>query len=359
VKKTTRFAILGAGNGGLSMAGDLILHGFTVSSLYDRFPEAIEPVQKRGGIEMVGAVMTGFAPISNATTDMGKAVEEADVVVVIVPAFAHEWMAANLAPHLVDGQIVLLTPGYPGGTLLFRKVLQENGLRAKIDLAETNLILYATRIVGPAQVGIKAIKNTLWIAALPASRTAHVLEVVRPAVPQLAPLANVLEVGFNCTNPYSHVPTALLNWGRVEQDTGDTHFDWHDWVTPTVERVHDLMDEERGAVLKAMGVRYISSSEGHALMYGDTTWKIVPVQGQISQGSRTIPPRYIDEDVPMGLVAYASMGCHLGVPMPVTNLMIDLANLVKGVDHWKMGRTVERLGLSGMSPAQLLEMVNA
>ena len=359
MKKNVKFAILGAGNGGLSMAGDLVLHGFTVSGLYDRFPEMIEPVQERGGFEMVGYVMTGFIPIANATTDIGKAVAGADVVTIVVPAFAHEWMAANLAPYLVDGQTVLLTPGYPGGSLCFRKTLQENGLKAKIDLAEANLILYSTRIVGPAMVGIKGIKDYLWIAALPASRTPPVLELLRPAVPQLTPMANVLEVGLNCTNPFAHVPTALLNWARVEQDTGEHHFDWHEWVTPTIRRIEHVMDQERGALLKGMGLPWMPIEEIDRTMYGGRKWKIVAVQGEISQSSRTIPPRYTEEDVPMGLVAYASLAQHFGVAMPTINLVIDFADLIREQDHRKAGRTVETMGIAKMTPAQVLEMVNA
>jgi opine dehydrogenase len=359
MKKNTKFAILGAGNGGLAMAGDLVLHGHTVSGLYDRFAAAIEPIQKRGGIEMVGQVMTGFAPIANATTDMGKAVAGADVITIVVPAFAHEWMAANLAPHLTDGQTVLLTPGYPGGTLAFRQTLQASGLKAKIDLAETNLILYSTRIVAPATVGIKEIKDVLWVAGLPASRTQHVMDLVQPAVSQLTPMTNVLEVGLYCTNPFSHVPTALLNWARVEQDTGEHHFDWHDWTTPTTKRLGELMDVERGALLKGMGLPWIPLTEISRRMYGGRKWKIVPVTGEISASSRTIPPRYTDEDVPVGLVAFASLAKQFGVAMPVINLIIDFANLIRDQDYRQTGRTVETMGIAKMTPAQVLEMVNA
>lgn len=356
--RSPRFAIIGAGNGGLTMAGDLVLHGFDVSGIYDRAPEAIHPVRDRGGVQFVGEAMSGFAPISNATTDMAQAVRGADVIAVVVPAFAHESVAADLAPHLVDGQIVLLTPGYPFGTLVFRRVLESTGLHAKVDLAETNLILYATRIVGPATVGMQAKKKALWIAALPASRSPHVLAVLKPAIPELQPLGNVLEVGFNCTNPLTHVTTVMLNVGRVEQDDGSQQFDMHEWMTPGVYKVKAAMDAEREAVVKAMGIRYFTHAEALANAYEGVKHTIVPMQGPVLEGSRAVPPRYITEDVPMGLVAWASMGRTLGVNTPTVDAMIHLAGLLRGTDYWKEGRTAERVGLSGKSAGEILSIVN-
>jgi opine dehydrogenase len=353
-----RFAILGAGNGGLSMAGDLVLHGFEVSGLFDRFPEAVAPIQERGGVQMVGAWREGFAPIANATTEIGKAVRGANVVAVVTPVFAHDWIAAQVAPYLEDGQIVLLTPGYPGGTLLFKKTLEVNGLKAKIDLAETNLILYATRIVGPATVGIKRIKNALFISAFPATRTEHVLEVLKPAIPQLRPLSNVLEVGLTCTNPLSHVPTVLLNLSRAETDPGDKHFDFHEWITPGIAAVRRQMDVERGAVMQAMGFRYIPHKELLRIMYEGTEAKPVPMQGPVLEGSKSVPPRYVTEDVPEGLVAWSSIGCKIGVVTPTVDSLIHLANIVKGTDYRRQGRTMERLGLADKSLDEVLALVS-
>jgi len=44
---------------------------------------------------------------------------------VVVPAFAHAFIAEECAPYLRDGQIVVLNPGRTGGALEFRHVLQE------------------------------------------------------------------------------------------------------------------------------------------------------------------------------------------------------------------------------------------
>ncbi len=51
MKKKTRYTVIGAGNGGKAMAAHLALKGFSVT-LYNRTPEHIDVIQKRGGIEL-------------------------------------------------------------------------------------------------------------------------------------------------------------------------------------------------------------------------------------------------------------------------------------------------------------------
>ncbi|NLG50560.1 MAG: NAD(P)-binding domain-containing protein, partial [Chloroflexi bacterium] len=51
--RTTRYAVLGAGNGGKTMAAHLALMGFQVT-LYNRTPESVAPIKARKGIELDG-----------------------------------------------------------------------------------------------------------------------------------------------------------------------------------------------------------------------------------------------------------------------------------------------------------------
>ncbi|HID63072.1 MAG TPA: hypothetical protein EYP49_10075, partial [Anaerolineae bacterium] len=117
-------AILGAGNGAHAMAGHLALKGFTVR-LYSKFEEEIVHLRERGGVMVEGAV-EGFGRLELVTTDIASALDGARAVMVVVPAFAHRFMAEVCASHLQDGQIVILNPGRTGGALEFANVLKEN-----------------------------------------------------------------------------------------------------------------------------------------------------------------------------------------------------------------------------------------
>jgi opine dehydrogenase len=124
----TTIAIIGAGNGGCAIAGDMALAGHDCR-LFE-FPEYagnIAPIQSTGGIEVTGIARTGFAKLALATTDLAAAVAGTEVVMVATQALSHERTGRESAPLLQPGQAVVLWPG-SGGTLVVRKVWDELGL---------------------------------------------------------------------------------------------------------------------------------------------------------------------------------------------------------------------------------------
>ena len=132
--KNINWSIIGGGNGGQSLAGHLALMGFAVR-LYDIFPDTIEAIRSRGGIEVDGAVQ-GFGKLELATTDIAEAPGGADVVMIVAPAVAHREIAANCAPHLSDGQVIFIHPGATCGALEFRKVLTDEKCETAVTIAE-------------------------------------------------------------------------------------------------------------------------------------------------------------------------------------------------------------------------------
>jgi opine dehydrogenase len=71
----------------------------------------------------------------------------------------------------------------------------------------------------------------------------------------------------------------------------------------------------------------------------------------------TLVHRYLMEDVPMSLVPMSSLGDLLGVPTPSIDALIHHAGLLNDRDYWEEGRTVEKLGLSGMTVEQIRSLV--
>ncbi|MGQ9780162.1 MAG: NAD/NADP octopine/nopaline dehydrogenase family protein [Bacillota bacterium] len=350
-----RFCVLGAGHGGMAMAGHLALMGVPVT-IYNRSEPRIEPIKLTGGIELFGAV-EGFGRIEKATTDPAEVIEEADVLMVVVPANGHRFMAEKVAPYLRDGQIIVLNPGRTGGAFEFRHILRERGVTADVIVAEAQTLLYASRSVNPAQVRVFGIKNTIPVAALPGQRTVEVVRVLRQVYPQFVPGDNVLKTSLDNIGAIFHPALMVLNAARIESTRGEFQF-YMEGITPSIARVLEAVDAERVAVAAALGIRAMTAREWLYVAY-DAAGKTLydAIRNNPGYEGITAPPildhRYLWEDVPMSLVPVASLGELLGVQTPTIRALIYLASLINATDYWAEGRTVERMGLAGLTARQI------
>ena len=88
-------AILGAGHGGCAAAADLSARGHRVR-LHARREETLAPLRAAGGIDARG-VQNGLFPIDTLTSDVGEAIRDADLIMLVVPSVAHSHYAKALA----------------------------------------------------------------------------------------------------------------------------------------------------------------------------------------------------------------------------------------------------------------------
>jgi opine dehydrogenase len=357
------YAVLGAGHGGKAMAAHLALMGFTVT-LWNRTFEHIEVIQKRGGIELESAEggPHGFGKIALVTSDMAKALKDAGMIMVVLPSSAHAEVAKAAAPHLRDGQTIVLHPGRTCGALEFEKAMRDSGCTSDVTIAEAETFLYASRSDGPAQARIFRIKEAVPLAALPATRTKAVLQKINLAYPQFIDGGNVLNTGLNNMGAIFHPALTLLNAGWIEATHGDYQF-YIDGVTPSVARVLEVLDRERVTVASSLGLRARTAMEWLELAYNTTGEDLrEAIQNQPGyygiKAPNTLKHRYIFEDVPMSLVPIASLGQHYGVSVRGMDSIIRLACIVHRTDYWRRGRTVEKLGIADLSVSELTRYVN-
>ncbi len=112
-------AVLGAGNGGFAIAADLALAGHRVR-LWSRSASALGPLAGEPALTLVAEGRQGSARLERATTEIAVAVAGAEVVIVPLPATGHADLAERLAPHVNEGQTILLTPGTLGSYAMAR-----------------------------------------------------------------------------------------------------------------------------------------------------------------------------------------------------------------------------------------------
>jgi opine dehydrogenase len=185
-----------------------------------------------------------------------------------------------------------------------------------------------------------------------------VVDVVKSVFEQADAAMSVLHTGLANMNAILHVAPMVLNAGRIE---GQEAFDFYrDGITRSVSRVVQAMDDERMAVARSLAVEVPTLLQWAASTYGpqaDDMYQLIQVLHRDVYGPLSAPAtlryRYLSEDVPCGAVPICELGGQIGVPTPVTAACIALVDALLGTSWMQDGRTMERLGLSGLSADDL------
>ncbi len=359
MKKKVKWAIIGGGNGGQSIAGHLSLMGYAVR-LFDIFQETVDAINSQGGIHVSGAV-SGFGKVDFATTEMAEALSGVDVVMVVAPATAHRSIAKNCAPCLNDGQVVIVHPGATCGALEFKHILKQEDCRADVAIAETNSLIYACRSPRPGHAKIIGVKKHLTLATLPTVENPRVLSLMQDAFPQIIGGKNVIETSLGNANAIVHPAPSLLNTSMIESA--------HEWLyytegmTPSIGAFVEALDRERVELAASFGIKMVSIREWYRVAYGVNAASLTeavrknPAYEGI-KGQKTLKTRYLMEDIPTGLVPMIALGKMQGIDMPRMAVVAELGQYLLNEDFFVTGRTLENLGLQNMTSETFMDFIN-
>lgn len=362
----TEVAILGAGNGGFAFAGYLGLKGHKVR-LFEmpQFGDNLTEVERAGGIEVIGT-SEGFGKVDKVTTNIEEAIEGVELILVVVPAYAHRDIALACAPYVTEDQIVVLNPGSSFGVLEFSATLKEAGNHGEITIAETSSNIFGCRKVNDKKVNLLAVKNTMPVAAWPKKETENVAGKLKELFDEFEPASSILQTSLNNGNAIVHPAPAILNAGWIESSQGEFDFYWKG-MSPSVCKVMESVDQERLSVGHALDYEPITLLESMHTYYekvGETLHDFLSqstVHGGPTVGTAASPThlqhRYIAEDIPYGLVPYSELGQALGVETPYIDSLILLASRMNGIDYREEGRNLEKMGIQGKDPAAIKEML--
>ena len=354
-----RVAVLGAGNGGVASAFDFAQHGHDVA-LYapPEFVDNVVAVDAAGGITSSGE-LEGFAPVRYSGTDAGEALDGAELVLLVGPAYATEALAAEAGPHLTEDMAVLICPGSCAGAIAFKRTVGLELEDPRSVVGETSTLPYAVRVIAPGVVTVfHKLTSTVFLAGLPRSGTDRLLALVKDVWPACEPAESVFQTTLQNGNPVIHPAVTLLNAGLLERTAGGFLF-YEEGVTAGVGRLIEAVDKERIALAAALGLTILSEPEigvrqGYMLENNYSTgYSTAPgFEGIGAQSS--LDHRYLTEDVGYSLVFLSDLASRLDVPTPVIDSVIAITSVLLERDLRAEGkRTMSTLGLDGMSPEQL------
>jgi opine dehydrogenase len=181
---------------------------------------------------------------------------------------------------------------------------------------------------------------------------------MRPVFPAIKPAVSILETVFPYTNAIHHPPAVVCNVGRIEATGGD-YYHYYDGITPSVGRLIDTLDRERLAVAAALGAKadrfveyfykagYTTTAARDAALAYEAFHQSEP--DRWIRAPASLDHRFLNEDVPYGLVPLAELGHLAGVPTPTMDHLIHLASVASGRDYRASGLTLARMGVAGVS----------
>lgn len=343
-------AVLGGGNGGHATAADLALAGHAVR-LWQRSDAALAEIRRGGAITLSGGGREGKARLAAATTDLGEALGGAEVIVAALPATAHEDLARRIAPHLTDGQVVLLTPGTFGSYVVAREIERAGG-RLPFAVAETGTLPYLARNTGPAAVTASARASSLPTGVFPGSRAGAALERIAALFPAARRCADALDAATTNAGAVIHPPLVLLNAAAIDQGRFDIHAAG---TTASGRRLIDAVDAERVAARQGWGypaphyeqATYYNEGRAAEGLYGAGARAAVAASGLWNE-TLTFEHRYVQEDVALGLSLLESVARSVSVDSPaITGLLLVFGALL-GRRLSGAGRDLAHLGLGDL-----------
>jgi opine dehydrogenase len=351
--------VLGAGAGGSAVAFDCASHGHDVHVFdFVHIPDNIATIAEQGGIHAEGDI-SGFGKIAWAGHDIDEALQNAELIYVVGPAYSTEPFGDAVAGKLSAGQTVIVSPSSCGGALAFKRAAGLAVNDESIRVAETSTLHYAVRLTEPGRIRVfLKLKAGNLLAALPGRLTADILKLIADVYPGMEPAESILQTSLQNANPIIHPAVTLSNAARIEMTGGDFLF-YEDGVSDSVGRLIEALDKERIEIGRKLGITVLSDPEmgirqGYMLEanYGSGYRKAPGFLGIGAQPQ--LDHRYLNEDVGYGLVFMSKLGEQIGIATPGIDAVISVASIVMARDYMAEGlRTPESLGIANCSADEL------
>jgi len=351
-------SVLGGGHGCYAAVIDLLEKGHRVT-WWRRDTNAAARLRAIGSLNVKDYRGERRVPLGEApgavrlVDDLAEAVQGVRLIVIPLPSTTHEALAAQLAPHLADDQVVFLPPG-TFGSYVFAKAMHEAGNTNKVAFAETGTLPYLARKHGEDNVVVSAYATRLPTGVFPARFSAWALPVLQDGYPSVEPIEDALSGALMNAGPVIHPPLIMMNAGPLEHfDAWDIH---NEGTQPSIRRVTSALDAERMAVREALGygaphfpLADHYASEGDEWMYGRGAHGKLTDSGDWREDIDLKTHRYMLEDTRLGLSFLVSAGRWAGVPTPIAEGLLNVASAVSERDLYGEGRTLEQLGIASLS----------
>jgi hypothetical protein len=365
--KVDKITICGGGNGAQTLlpiaARNLGCAVDLYAPLGDEAQRLRVGVEAHGGLEVYGAVQAQARP-RRVSADPAEVIPGSEVVVLVLPAFAHEATLRQIARYLERGAWVGAIPARGGFDYSAVPVLHGAG-REDVALFGLQTLPWACRIEAYGrQVHVLGVKKAVTAASRPAARIGQIAPLlermlglpIRAAGSLLAlTLANtgqLIHPGIMYAlfarwdgNP---LPEAPLFYQGLDAAGAEVLAGLSDDVQAIRARLEGRLDLSavqplRDWLLRAYGEAIADPSSLHSAFVSNSAYAGLKAPVREVAPGRFMPDftaRYLSEDVPFGLAASRAIAGLAGVETPAMERVIAWAGERLGRDY--LGRDADQ-----------------
>lgn len=334
------YAVIGAGHGGQALAAYLAFKNHP-TVLYNRTESVVLEIKAFGGIELFGIYNTKVSNIE-VTSNLEQAIKNADIIMICVPAFAHQEIAHQMAPYLKDNQMILINPGRTLGAYMFERYVKEINKKTKCLIAEADTFIMTSRKIRPGLSQVFSLKKRLQIAATDPKKTKQLVAKLSETFDMIVGVESMVITSLSNIGAIFHPLPALLNIGRIE--SGNDYLHYKEGITPMIADLLEQLDQERIALAKKLDYDICSAKEWLTQVYGSTGTNLYETLQKTTQYDEVYAPqdvntRYVLEDVPTGIVPMLKLAQLVNSPHQTMKMVLSLANLLYQINFETIGRS--------------------
>jgi opine dehydrogenase len=297
------------------------------------------------------------------TVEVEEALKDVDVVFCDLPVFELEKRFEAIAPYLQDEQIVYFnTYGY-WAALRAANILKESG-NENVILTDSPVPIYSAR-GKDGHLTPSWRRRRIPLGAFPANSGRKAIDVIKSIYPNFEMAKNVLQTNFENLNMLIHAGMGITNIGYFDraEAKGETVGFYSTGNTLHAGILTEAQDRERIPVCRAYDVPYTSVRE-HIIRYyashGETVQDVV----KNCEMYQRIPPlpsdiwiQWLKPDVPLAHVPFVSIAELAGTSVPIHTAIVTIVGSVLETDFWETGLTLEKLGIAGLTPQEVIKYV--
>ena len=343
-----KITIVGCGNSGLIHAAKLLENKMEVGILKTSNTfndEFFNVISQEGGYNVKDETNGGnrfFVRPAFITRDVEKAITFADVIMVMTTTSQHDFVAQKIAPYVRDGQIIILVPGYMG-SFIFKKYIHKD-----VIYSEWETTAYNGRIVDSMYVRITFYNPRNAISVLPTAQTDYVVGLMSKCFANTKySRRHILESALHNPNMIVHPIGILFSASRIEHSKGEFWM-YKEAFTDSVINVIKAFDKQKNLILQEFGCEPLDYFEAakwrnEENLNIDAMTVFRSFADSSNKGPSFINHRYLNEDVPMGLGLFISIGKIVGVDTSVQEAIMSLSSALLNKDLRQNARTIQYL----------------